>query len=291
MNILIYGGNGWIGTQIIQYMTKNNIKYVAGNARADNYDGIEQEIKNTKPTHILSVLGRTHGYHKGKKINTIDYLENDGKLRENINDNLYSPLVLARLSELYKIHFVYIGTGCIFEYDSLHLFGEKTNGFTELDVPNFFGSSYSVVKGFTDNIMKLFPNTLNLRVRMPVTNENNPRNFITKIISYEKICSIPNSITVLPVMIPVLIKMMEQNVKGTYNFTSPGLITHNEILEMYREIVDNNFTWKNFTIEEQNNILQSKRSNNYLDTTKLENFCEIANVKDSVRWCLNNWKK
>ena len=40
--------------------------------------------------------------------------------------------------------------------------------------------------------------------------------------------------------------------------------TKNEILTMYKEIVDPNFTWENFDIEEQNKILDSKRSNNYL---------------------------
>ena len=46
-------------------------------------------------------------------------------------------------------------------------------------MPNFFGSSYSVVKGFTDRLMKLYDeNVLNLRIRMPITGEQNSRNFI-----------------------------------------------------------------------------------------------------------------
>ena len=46
--------------------------------------------------------------------------------------------------------------------------------------------------------MSLFKNVLNLRIRMPITGEPNARNFITKITNYEKICSIKNSMTVLP---------------------------------------------------------------------------------------------
>ena len=38
---------------------------------------------------------------------------------------------------------------------------------------------------------------------------------------------------------------------------------------MYKEIVDHTFTWKNMTIQEQDKLLLSKRSNNSLDTTKL----------------------
>jgi len=157
-------------------------------------------------------------------------------------------------------------------------------------LPNFFGSSYSIVKGYTDRIMKLY-NILNLRIRMPITNINNSRNFITKIIKYDKICSIPNSMTVLPILIPVMIEMMKNKEIGTYNFTNPGLISHNEILELYKEYVDNNFEWKNFTIEEQNKILASKRSNNYLETKKLEEKYKIMNIKEGVKWCMINWKK
>ena len=70
---------------------------------------------------------------------------------------------------------------------------------------------YSIVKGFTDQIIKLFPNVLNLRIRMPITGIPNPRNFITKIATYEKICSIPNSMTVLPELLPMVLELAKQN--------------------------------------------------------------------------------
>merc|ERR1712118_232498 len=104
---------------------------------------------------------------------------------------------------------------------------------------------------------------------MPITESQNPRNFITKIINYEKICSIPNSMTVLPELLPVALDMLLKNITGTYNLTNPGLISHNEMLTMFQEIVDPSFTWKNFTVEEQNKILSSERSNNFLNTNKL----------------------
>ena len=71
---------------------------------------------------------------------------------------------------------------------------------------------------------------------------------------------------------------------GTVNLTNPGLISHNEILEMYKEIVDPSFTWKNFTIDEQNEILASGRSNNFLETTRLETlYPDVKDIKTSVR--------
>ena len=306
MNILIYGSKGWIGNQFIQLMDKHNIPYVCGIARTDNDVDVLKELDNIKPSNVISFIGRTHGTinnknyspfrvecspPKGGSPSTIDYLEQNGKLVENVRDNLFGPLILAELCKRKNIHYTYLGTGCIFKYDEEHPFGKEENGFLEEELPNFTGSSYSIVKGYTDRIMHLYENVLNLRIRMPIVGDPNPRNFITKITTYEKICSIPNSMSVLPELLPYVLKMMENKQVGTINLTNPGLISHNEILEMYREIVDGNFKWNNFSQEEQRLIIESDRSNNYLDTTKLEElFPQILNIKDAVRKCLYEYK-
>jgi len=292
MNVLIYGSNGWIGQQFIRILENKNIIFIKGQSRADNKITLEKEILSINPTHVISFIGRTHGKIGDKTYSTIDYLEQEGKLTENIRDNLFSPLMLSHICKELKIHYTYLGTGCIFKYDDSHLFEKEINGFNESSLPNFFGSSYSIVKGFTDCIMNMYDSTtLNLRIRMPITNEKNLRNFITKITSYDKICSISNSMTVLPELLPLVVDMMQNKTTGTINLTNPGLISHNEILEMYKEIVDPDFTWKNFTQEEQRKILDSERSNNYLDTTKLETlYPSVINIKDAVRKCLVQYK-
>ncbi len=299
MFVLVYGF-GWIGQQFIELLKKENINYVLGKARCDNKEALINEIETIKPTHVVSFIGRTHGVTEdGKVYTTIDYLEQSGKLYENVRDNLFSPLLLAHICNKLNIHYTYLGTGCIYEYDSQHILnkdGSVENGFNEKDKPNFVKSSYSCVKSFTKQLMELYENNvLQLKIRMPITESVNPRNFITKITNYEKICSIPNSMTILPELLPIALDMMKTNSVGTYNYTNPGVISHNEILEIYRTIVNPNFTWKNFSIEEQDKILASKRSNNYLDTTKLENYVksrnlELSNIKDGVRKILHSYK-
>lgn len=292
MKILVYGSKGWIGQQFISILKSNTYEYFEGKSRVDNIQDIENELNNISPTHVISFIGRTHGKIGDKEYTTIDYLEKEGKLFENIRDNLFSPIVLAEICTRRGIHYSYLGTGCIFKFDDQHPFGKEENGFTEESLPNFFGSSYSIVKGFTDRLMKLHQSSvLNLRIRMPITGEENPRNFITKIVNYERICSVPNSMTVLPELLPCVLDMMQKKITGTINLTNPGLISHNEILEMYREIVEPYFTWKNFTQEEQRKILDADRSNNYLETTLLTSmYPHIKNIKESVRECLISYK-
>ena len=293
MKVLIYGSKGWIGNQIIQVFIKQNINYVIGSVRADNKEDLEKEILNIKPTHIISTIGRTHGMIDDKIYTTIDYLEEKGKILDNVRDNLFGPLILGILSKRHNIHLTYLGTGCIFKYDDDHPFAKEENGFNEESKPNFFDSSYSIVKGFTDELMHMFNDTvLNVRIRMPITSCDSGRNFIKKITSYEKICSIPNSMTVLDELIPIMIDMCKNKITGTINLTNPGLISHNEILDMYKEIIDPEFTYKNFSIEEQNKILSAGRSNNFLDTSKLESlYPEVNNIKIAIKNVLLKMKK
>ena len=285
MKFLIYGHKGWIGSQLIKILEKNKLSYVLGKSRVENKEDLEKEIISSNCTHIISTIGRTHGSIGDKTYTTIDYLEQKGKIKDNVRDNLFSPLLLALFSKKHNLHLTYMGTGCIFTYDENHEFGIEKNGFTEDDKPNFFGSGYSTVKGYTDELMHMFEeNVLNIRIRMPITSCTSSRNFISKITTYEKICSIPNSMTVLDELLPIMVDMITKNITGTINLTNPGLISHNEILEMYKEIVDSKFTYKNFSIEEQSKILAADRSNNYLDTSRLENlYPNVKNIKDSVR--------
>lgn len=286
MKYLIYGGKGWIGQQICEYLkTIPESTIILAKSRADNSKEVEKEILEIKPDRIISFIGRTHG----PGYSTIDYLEQKGKLEENLRDNLYGPFVLAFMGMKYDIHVTYSGTGCIYSgYNSPDGTFETINensGFTEKDKPNYNGSQYSEIKKVTDQIMDLMENyVLNLRFRMPIAAQNHSRNFITKIMNYPKICSIPNSMTVLPEMIPIMIDMIHKKTTGTFNFTNPGLISHNEILEMVREIIDPNFKWQNFTIEEQRKVLLADRSNNYLNTKKLEKlYPNITPIKEAVR--------
>tara|TARA_B100001121_G_scaffold202158_1_gene176824 strand:+ start:1804 stop:2682 length:879 start_codon:yes stop_codon:yes gene_type:complete len=286
-SVYIVGHKGWIGQMYLKLFDERNIKYYFSEHRGES-DEIKSDILEKKVSHVLCCMGRTHGCRDGVNYTTIDYLQSHDVLNQNVNDNLFVPVSLALFCDYYKIHFTYMGTGCIYTYDDEH--NIDGIGFNEEDSPNFFGSNYSVVKGHTNELMK-YTNALTLRIRMPITSCLSPRNFITKITNYEKICSIKNSMSVLPELLPLSITMMENKDTGIYNLTNPGSISHNEILEMYRDIVDPNFTWKNFTIEEQDKVLSSKRSNNLMDTNKLSNKYKVDDINIAVNKVLINMKK
>ena len=305
MKTLVYGHAGWIGRQFIELLQQERAKeldafdFVLGNSRVDDTPSLYKELDEVSPSHVISFIGRTHGTIGATKYTTIDYLEQPGKLVENVKDNLFSPISLALACKERNIHYTYLGTGCIFNYKNMEGVPGKVNdieqeeGFEEDDIPNFFGSGYSVVKGFTDRLMhQLSENVLNLRIRMPIVAKEHPRNFITKIVNYSKVCSVPNSMSVLDELLPIVISMLKSRIVGTVNLTNPGVISHNEILEMYKKHVDPDFTWNNFSVEEQRKILACDRSNNYLDTAVLEKFApNVRCIKDAMEDTLKHYKR
>nr|XP_009776239.1 PREDICTED: probable rhamnose biosynthetic enzyme 1 [Nicotiana sylvestris] len=109
----------------------------------------------------------------------------------------------------------------------------------------------------------------------------NPRNFITKITRYNKVVNIPNSMTILDKLLPISLEMTKRNLTGICNFTNPGVVSNNEILEMYRDNVNPSFSWKNFTHEEQAKVIVAP--NNELDTSKMsKEFPEMKSIKESL---------
>ncbi|KAL2652532.1 hypothetical protein R1flu_020660 [Riccia fluitans] len=271
---LIYGKTGWIGGLLGEICKKQGIDYVYGEGRLENRSSIEQDIITNKPTHVFNAAGVT-----GRP--NVDWCESHKV--ETIRANVVGTLTLADVAREHGLIVINYATGCIFEYDAAHPEGSGI-GFKEEDTPNFIGSFYSKCKAMVEELLKNYDNVCNLRVRMPISSDlKNPRNFITKITRYEKVVNIPNSMTILDELLPISVEMAKRNLTGNWNFTNPGVVSHNEVLEMYRDYVDPSFKWTNFNLEEQSKVIVAPRSNNELDASKLsKEFPEMLPIKESL---------
>jgi 3,5-epimerase/4-reductase len=124
-------------------------------------------------------------------------------------------------------------------------------------------------QALVEDMLAHYPTTCTLRVRMPISDDLSPRNFVTKIVKYDRVVDVPNSMTCLTELLPVSLTMAQRGLTGIYNFCNPGAISHNEVLALYKKHVDPSYTWTNFTLDEQAQILKAGRSNNTLDHEKL----------------------
>ncbi|KAH9610651.1 hypothetical protein KSS87_002966 [Heliosperma pusillum] len=274
LKFLVYGRTGWIGGLLGQMCEKQGIAYEYGKGRLQDRASLIADIQNVKPSHVFNAAGVT-----GRP--NVDWCESHKP--ETIRTNVVGTLTLADVCREHGLLVMNYATGCIFEYDAAHPLGSGI-GFKEEDTPNFAGSFYSKTKAMVEELLKEFDNVCTLRVRMPISGDlNNPRNFITKISRYNKVVDIPNSMTILDELLPISIEMAKRNLRGIWNFTNPGVVSHNEILEMYKNYIDPSFKWANFTVEEQAKVIVAARSNNEMDASKLKKeFPELLSIKESL---------
>lgn len=274
LKFLIYGRTGWIGGLLGKICEKQRIPFEYGKGRLENAAQILADIQTVKPTHVFNAAGVT-----GRP--NVDWCETHKP--ETIRTNVVGTLTLADVCRERGLLMMNYATGCIFEYDETHPLGSGI-GFKEEDKPNFIGSFYSKTKAMVEELLKEYDNVCTLRVRMPISSDlSNPRNFITKISRYNKVVNIPNSMTILDELLPISVEMAKRNLRGIWNFTNPGAVSHNEILEMYKAYIDPDFKWVNFTLEEQAKVIVAPRSNNEMDASKLKReFPELLSIKDSL---------
>lgn len=284
--VLVYGGKtGWIGGILLDLLKEQGIEGIAGESRLENREDVAKELDSVKPSHVMNAAGIT-----GRP--NIDWCEDHKP--ETIRTNVIGTLNIADLCYMRGIPCTIYATGCIFKYDDDHPLGSGI-GFKEESIPNFAESFYSETKGYMEMILRNFPNCLILRVRMPISDDLIHRNFVTKIVKYERVVNIPNSMTVLYEMLPASLAMTKKGLSGVYNFTNPGVISHNEVLDLYTKYIDPTYHYTNFSVEEQAKVIKAGRSNNELDTTKLmadmPEGVVINDIKTACELCFQRMQK
>ncbi|KAK2634601.1 hypothetical protein Ddye_029393 [Dipteronia dyeriana] len=274
LKFLIYGRTGWIGGLLGKICEEQRIPFEYGLGRLEDRSQLLADIRNVKPTHVLNAAGLT-----GRP--NVDWCEFN-KL-ETIRGNVIGTLNLADLCREHGLFMMNYTSGCIYDYDDAHPLGSG-NGFKETDNHNYAGSFFSKTKSMVEELLKEYDNVCNLRMRLPISSDlSNPRNIVIKIARFDKVVNIPNSMSILDELIPVSVEMAKRNLKGIWNFTNPGVVSHNEILEMYKNYIDPDFKWVNFSLEEQATVLVAPRCNNELGTSKLKKeFPHLLSIKESL---------
>lgn len=269
--MLIFG-NGYVGNKFRERVPGA----VIDPANITDPEAVRAALDKHQPSVVINCAGKT-----GKP--NVDWCEDHKD--ETMASNVLGPLVLARECRARDIFFAHIGSGCVYEGDN------DGKGFAEDDPPNFFGSFYSRTKIISELALKEFP-VLQVRMRMPVDGIPGARNLITKITTYSKIISIPNSVSIINDFITATLKLIEKRRTGVYNVTNPGAIEHKDILELYKEIVDPQFRYTVMDLAELNSITKARRSNCVLSSAKLAaEGIAMPHVRDAVRNALQEYKK
>lgn len=275
MKILLFGSTGFIGSQLKEGLLEKGHEIVDPRIEIRNFDEVKKTIEQVKPDYIINATGMT-----GKP--NVDWCETHPI--ETFGVNVGGSLNIASAAFEKGIKVAQMSSGCIYEGDN------DGNGFTEEDKPNFSGSLYSRSRAITEKLLREFPNILQLRIRIPITGKSHPKNLIDKLLNYPEMISITNSCTVMEDFVPATIQLIEMGQTGIFNMTNIGAMNHEEIMSLYKEIVDPGFEIKLMSQEKQDE-LNKRRSNCVLNTDKRENLgVHMPPLEESLRRILKTYQ-
>jgi len=285
--MLIFG-NGYIGNELA-YSEEilRFYKVWMSPARINSPMDIIHELEVYKPDVVINCIGRTG-------TPNVDWCENHKA--ETLFANVTIPSMLAIECSQYKederggTPLVHIGSGCVYE----NTYGKKT----ETDAPNFYGSYYSRTKIMAQTILSEFPNVLQLRIRMPIGTKPHPKNLLNKLIQFDKVIDLPNSVTTLPTLEKVLVELLRMGERGIYNVVENGPITHPEIIKIYNRIALEHHLRLSYpeprimSLTEMYGLVKTPRSNCILSVRKLQDKgINIPLAEKAIEYCIEKLVK
>ncbi|MES3006067.1 MAG: sugar nucleotide-binding protein [Patescibacteria group bacterium] len=254
MKIYILGANGWMGGRFAEYSKAQGHEVFTNRIDISNLPLLVDTFLKVKPDVVVNFAGV-------RAYPTIDWCESHKE--ETVEVNVAGAINASLASITSGAYMIQIASGCIYS-------GGGDVSFTEEDAPNFFGSFYSRMRIVMQNALKELP-VLQVRIRMPVSFQVHPRNLITKIVSYKKVISVPNSVTVIEDMFPALITLAEKRPVGILNLVNDGYVEHGDILKAYKEVVDQSHTYELIDVKElEKSVVVAPRSNCVLSNEKLK---------------------
>jgi 3,5-epimerase/4-reductase len=229
-------------------------------------------IYNLLTYHKPEVVINTMGYCGVKNIDDCELNK-----ERTLESNLTIPTMLATECNKLGIRFIHIGSGCIYYGKSPNKFAIGTTqysietdfGWKETDDPKLDNASfYSKIKYAADLAINSLPNSCILRIRMPISHKDNPRNLINKLLKYENVIETPNSVTFISDLVKVIDWVIENNKTGIYHVANPTPMTHSQLLEEYRKYHPEH-AYNKIDEEGLQKFIVAPRSNCILDTSKL----------------------
>ena len=294
---IVLGAKGYIGAKFMAYLDGQK-KLVEGISRTDiNYTDTKifdeflqynQPRWKDKKVFVINCAGKT-----GRP--NVDQCE--VKKRETIDLNVVLPAMLSEVCQRHGAIFCHVSSGCIYSGNSKQIF-------TELDPPNFTfeNSSYSFYSGskaMAEEYVIRNSESYIWRIRMPFDEYNNKRNYLSKLMTYDKLISAKNSLTHIGNFIRTCSDMMERGSPyGIYNIVNPDGISTKEITTLISANwpFESTVPVKKFkffpSIVQFNKTVNTPRSNCILSADKVNSLLGVTpmpSAKTAIEDALHNW--
>jgi dTDP-4-dehydrorhamnose reductase len=286
--LLLLGGTGYVGQAFCELFERESVPYRSVSRKEVDYtnrDRLISLIRETKPTFLVNSAGYT-----GKP--NVDACELHKA--ECLNGNAVLPGIIREACETENLPWGHVSSGCI--YTGQHADG---SGFTESDAPNFSFrtnncSFYSGCKALGEECLAGAEQNYVWRLRIPFNNLDAPRNYLTKVMRYQRLLEATNSLSQLNEFVWACWQSWEKRIPyGIYNMTNPGHVTTSEVVALIQQVLQPNRNFHFFASEEEFMSLAAKtpRSNCILDSTKiLSTGIALTPVQEAITQALRTWK-
>ncbi len=287
--IYLLGGSGYVG-QAYQALLRRKAVPFRNLRRAEvdytNPAVLGDLLRRERPAFLINAAGYT-----GKP--NVDACELHKA--ECLFGNVVLPGFIAQVCAEAGVPWGHVSSGCI--YNGARPDG---SGFHEEDTPNFtFRSNhcsfYSGSKALGEEVLAGAAGVYLWRLRIPFNEVDHPRNYLTKLMRYERLLDAANSISQLDEFAAATFACWEQRVPfGTYNVTNPGAITTREIVELIRRSGVCTKEFKFFASEDEFMRVAAKtpRSNCIMDSSKLAAAgIRLTEIHAAVERDLHQWRK
>ncbi|MEM8678983.1 MAG: sugar nucleotide-binding protein, partial [Planctomycetota bacterium] len=187
--ILVLGGSGYVGSEIVRRLANHGVPHCPlSRGDCDYYDAAQLGalIEQTSASFLINAAGFV-----GQP--NVDACER--QRTECLLGNAVLPGIIKQVCENASLPWGHVSTGCIFTEPA-----PRESGFQETDPPNFCFrhdncSFYSGSKALGEELLGDAPQCYIWRLRMPFHHRDHPKNFLSKMIRYDRLVDARNSLT------------------------------------------------------------------------------------------------
>ncbi|MEK7131268.1 MAG: sugar nucleotide-binding protein [Patescibacteria group bacterium] len=273
-------GTGQLGAFYKEYFENRGVEVAAFGSELDVRDeqAMRGKIEEFNPDIVIHTAAKTN----------IDWCEQH-KL-EAFDINTLGADVMGKICQKKNIYLLHISSGCVLESKS------AADAQTEFVVssPLCF---YSWTKVWAEEMLshrqrKHGLKVLLLRPRQLLSAKVDPRNALTKMLTYTKFIDTPNSCTVVEDLMEVTDQLFERDEVGVYNVVNPGVTTPYEIALALKEIVKPEMEFVKISKAELNKMTLAERVDAVLDTKKLNDLgIELKEIHARMKEIMRGLKK
>jgi len=284
---VLLGGSGYVGRALQAALRRQGIDYhSAARGEIDYTDPLKlhEYLRSSRPECLINAAGYT-----GRP--NVDACELHKA--ECLAGNSVLPGTIRTVCEDLKIPWGQISSGCIFTGCP-----DGRSGFTEQDPPNFSFrhdncSFYSGCKALGEEVLSGAESCWVWRLRIPFNHLHSPRNYISKMMAYERLLDATNSLSHLDEFADACVTCVQQRCDfGIWNLTNPGAVSTRQVVEMIQRagLTDREFQFFESESQFMELAAQTPRSNCVLDSSKaIQAGLPLSPVEEALDVAMKNW--